>query len=274
MDCNEADEQLVLYDLDALDPADTRSMDQHVTACLKCSLKLREDGDVLVRLAYAAPQLQVPERVKQRLLSRIDRTPWRDRLAQIGRSWTGPLPELGRLIAAHSAVSVASLLVLAIVAAGVWFNGRLDSIADEKEVLASQIETMAESEARIGEMVQNQRLLSYMTAIPGSSVNMLSATTGAYGASGMVVVPRTWEVAVLVAIDLPKLAEDETYQVWLLSSTDGFMYSGGDFTVDSRGFGLTIIRLYDPPADFDAVAITVGRVGEGPTGLSILRGDL
>ena len=71
MDCNEIEELLVPYLLDALSPAERESVEFHVESCQECSLRLQGDGETVARLALAVPQLAVPARVKESLFSRI-----------------------------------------------------------------------------------------------------------------------------------------------------------------------------------------------------------
>ena len=80
--------------------------------------------------------------------------------------------------------------------------------------------------------------------------------------------------AFLLTFDLPLLAEDESYQIWLIKN--GVGYSAGTLTIDSTGYGQAVIIPIAPLSEFDAIGITVepSEGSEGPTGTSVLKGDL
>ena len=274
MDCKEAQEQFELYLLGALEPREMARTDYHVDTCPECSRKLREEGNIVTELAYAAPQIEVPPQVKRQLFSRIEAAQAPLRTPRVIRDWLRDLVGLGPKLVPHSGITVGVALVAVVVLGGIWFNSRINNIDEEKEVLATQIESVAEGGAEMIEKLKEQRYLTYMSAAPDVSVNRLSATRPAAKSRGMVMAPRTGEAPVLAALDLPPLPKDKVYQVWLIK--DGLIYSGGVFTVDSTGYAQTIIPLFAPMASFNAIVITVERAGgsPGPTGESVLKGDL
>ena len=281
MECKEADEQLVSYILGALDDAEMAAMDRHVDSCSECSLKLRLEGDIVTQLTYAVPQLETPPRVKRQLFSRIDAAESGEKSRWTIAGWLRLLPDLGQGVAAHSGVAVASMLVVVMVLGGVWFNSRLNTVASEKEALAAQMESAAAqtqgdsgSESELVERLTAQRYLTNMAAIPGTSVSVLSGTQQSGNARGMIVVPETGRAALLAALELPPLPSDRVYQVWLVK--DGQKHSAGLFTVDSTGYGQTIINLFAPLGYFDGILITIERAGGSadPTGESVLKSDL
>ena len=75
-------------------------------------------------------------------------------------------------------------------------------------------------------------------------------------------------------MNLRPLPPDRVYQVWLVK--DGRRYNGGYFTVDSSGYGQTLIFPYASIAEFEGIGITIEPIGgsSGPTGISVLKGDL
>ena len=156
MDCREAEEHFVPYLLGALDSRERGLMDSHLETCSACSLRLQGDGETVARLAFAVPQLEVPPRVKQRLLSRIDANTRPYRHAQLGTPLVGLWEALSRAFVPHAGKAVASVLVLGLVFGGVWFNGRLNQVTEENEALNGQMEAAAEREADVIQAVKSQ----------------------------------------------------------------------------------------------------------------------
>ena len=278
MDCKEAEELFVGYLLGALDPSERSLLDSHLDACRVCSLKLQADGETVARLAFTVPQLDVPSQVKHQLLSRIasdlrpePRVNWRVRLSNL-------LGSLGGNVAPHAGKAMASVVLVGVVLGGVWFNARLDEISDDNEELSGQVVAAAESEANVMEMVKDQHNLTYealrMSAMPGTSVNMLWDTRWPSRASGMMMVSQMGTQALLLVLNLPPLPPDQVYQVWLIK--DGQKHDAGTFTVDSTGFGQAVIIPVAPVKKFEAIGITVEPAGGStdPTGIHVLEGDL
>ena len=87
-------------------------------------------------------------------------------------------------------------------------------------------------------------------------------------------VSQTGTRALLLVVDLPPLPSDKVYQVWLIKGHT--KYNAGWFTVDSTGYGQTVIIPVAPFWEFEAAGITIEPVGGsiGPTGVNVLKGDL
>ena len=279
MDCKYGEEMLVPYLLGAIDDRERRLMDAHLDSCPACILALQGDGEAIARLAYALPQLEVPLHIKERLLDRIDRE---SRFFIAASRWLATARGLGgsfpRALAPHLNKAVASALIVGIVFVVVWFNGRLDSITQENEELTGQVHAAAQREAEVMQVVKTQRDMTYevlsMSSSPGTSVNLLTGTGPWTSARGMMMVSQAGTRALLLVVDLPPLPTDRVYQVWLIKN--GQRYSAGWFTVDSTGYGQTVIIPVAPLGEFEAAGITIEPAGgsSDPTGVSVLKGDL
>ena len=168
--------------------------------------------------------------------------------------------------------------VVALLFGGVWFNNRLTNISSDNAELTDQMQDVMERDAQVRKMVSDQRHLTSMAAAPGVSVNMLQGTDESTRAWGMVAccaVAETGTVALLAVSNLPPLAADQVYQVWLFR--DNKIYSAAVFDVDSTGYGqVVIIPPVLPFDEIDGIIITVEPSGGSPdpTGSNVRRGDL
>ena len=171
MECKEAQEQLAPYLLGALDSQEMSAMDSHLQTCAECSLILNQEGDIVTELAYAVPQLEAPPGVRQRLFSRIEMEEVRSRPAEVGREWFDFLPRLGWRLATHSGMAVASVLAVVVVFGGVWFNSRLDNLAEERDAVAAEVETVNDGGAQVTGRVE--ALATQIATVAASDADMI-----------------------------------------------------------------------------------------------------
>jgi anti-sigma-K factor RskA len=110
-------------------------------------------------------------------------------------------------------------------------------------------------------------------ALPGQYA-VLAPTEAAAGARGLLLFAAAENEATLVVEDLPILASDRQYQLWLIR--DGQRTSGGVFSVSRRGYGCLLILAPLPLDSYQALGITVEPAGgsPGPTGQRVLAGSL
>jgi anti-sigma-K factor RskA len=150
----------------------------------------------------------------------------------------------------------------------------LAEVVVEQTELASRVKTVATNESEMMDIVKDQRTLTYMAATPDRSVNLLWSASQTASARGMIFMSNDGRIGLLAVLDLPPLPDDQVYQIWLIKG--GSRISGGTFTVDSSGYGQTILQLVAPVGEFDAIAITVEPAGgsNDPTTDQVLVGDL
>ena len=273
MRCKENEELLAAYMLGALDASERAEMDAHIDHCGECKAALREDGDLIAHMAYAAPQLEAPPGVKQKLMERIADPQPSPFDALLG--WLGNLASGGHRALAGPVGAVAGAMVIVLFLVGAWFNVRLNEIAEEKEVLESQIETMADGEAERTKLVNDLRELAFWTTAPDASVKPLSSSDESTAAVSGWIIARTSETAImLAAANLPALPAQKVFRVWI--QIDGEFRDAGIFDVSSEGFGLKEIELGEPVSNFENIMITVEPAADapGPAGSPVLKGNL
>ncbi len=278
MDCKEAEELFVPYVLDALDSRERQALAEHLDSCRRCSLEIHRGGEAVARLASAVPRLEVPGRVKERLFAVVDAELARGRPSRPGPRAEAPTKGgLGRVAMASARIAAALVLAVGLALTGLWFDSRMDRLNRDNKALQQELNDLMEREVQLTNMVMQQRYLSYITAAPGVSVNMLWGTEWSAKAWGMLACCAAADnatLAFLVVLNLPPLPADQVYQVWLFK--EGQRYSAGTLTVDSTGYGQAAIIPVAPLFEFDAIAITIEPAGGSPrpTGASVMLGDL
>ena len=271
MRCEVYEDRMAAYLLGALDASERAEMDEHVDRCGECGAALREDGDLIVHMAYAAPQVEVPARVKQKLMARIPDP--RPSPADALLRWLGGLAGAGQRVVAGPAGAVAGAMVIVLFLVGAWFNIRLNEIADEKAALESQIETMADGEAERARLVNDLRELAFWTTAPDASVQPLSPSEESAAAVRGWIVARTSETAILLgAKDMPALPEGKVFRVWVVSG--GEYRDVGIFDVSADGWGFKHVELGEPVSNVENIMITVEPAADapGPAGSPVLKG--
>ena len=302
MRCKIVEENYESYVLGALPRGERDEFEAHLADCPNEHPELAEAAGTMSFFAMALERAPVPDRVSETLLARVEADLGSDagrgrqpRVVQVpDAAYSGFLARLGTLMEgrwAHPAMGMAVVAILLLVAGGLWVDDRLGSVeqsaSDMQKVdemlaaviegqteLASQVQAGSDHDAQIMDMVKEQRVLTYMEANPDRLVSMLRPADTAAAGRGMMVTSSDGRDCLLAVLDLPALNGGEVYQVWLIK--DDVMTSGGVFTVDSTGYGQTVIRPTNPMWEFDSIGITVEPAGgsSGPTGQQVLLGDL
>ena len=268
-ECDSATELIRSYLLDDLDESEALLLESHLESCPSCTLLLAGDGETVARLAFSVPQNTAPSRVKDRLLGRIESE--KESMGTFGRILESLSSYIGgalRSLSLHSGKMALAGVIAAFILGGMWFNDLLRDASPEESTLALEVEPDEVSS------LESSHETVLVSSSPGASVNMLRGTGPGESARGMLVASRTSNRALLLVVDLPPLPYGMVYQVWLIQSNR--VNNAGWFTVDSTGYGQTVIIPVAPFWEFDAVGITIEPRGGSidPTGVSVLNGEL
>jgi anti-sigma-K factor RskA len=120
------DELIPAYALHALDADDERVVVAHMSECERCRARLRDYQGVTAALAHAAPPVEPPPQLRQRLLEAIEPV--------VAAPTPAPVPQRRSWWSRVSAVAV-PVLAVAVVALAVW-NISLRNDLDNKNVRA------------------------------------------------------------------------------------------------------------------------------------------
>ncbi len=266
MDCRKTEKLASSYLLGELGGEDLLKVDIHLESCASCAGLLGKREESVSGLVLGTPHLQPPPRVKRNLMDRVD-ADWRRSRTPIHRL----LIHAGMELTTKPGLAVAAVLVVGLVLASMWNEGRLGNTA---------IDSVATTGAVGGAGENDQLFLAYSAAAPGLAVEELSATRATDTARGMFLVPRSSNSALLVGIGMPQLPKGQTYGVWF--TTEGQRYRAGTLQVGPDGHGYVNLRLFVPLSWIDAVSVTIeGKAAPAndsednlPQGPTILRGDL
>lgn len=225
----------------------------HLAACPKCQGDLREYRSVAGLLPYAATEAAPSAELRERVIAAVSATsgqpavsaPAPQRQSGLPRLW----PRSSR--AGWAAVAFALLSVVLLL----W-----------NVTLQRQVERQASQLAASGRGWQSVVLL-----LNDASVRWY--TIAGEQATGHFWATPEGNQACLVAQQLPALAPDQVYQVWLTRPSE--VANGGTFEA-RNGDAWAIIRTQEPLANYATVFVTIEPDGGSatPTGKHVLDGAL
>jgi hypothetical protein len=228
---NHVTDDLELYSLGALTPADRARVAAHLVECPACREQARAIDEVVQELPETLPSREAPGRLRERILASAraglvaDRTPARD------TAW------IGRLI--RPALGLAAALWIAVGAA---------AIAGDYATKSNEIAVLERERASLERIVEGIR--------EGGRWWYMGGKDEWSGMGGTLIAPRAeGRPPFVVFHDLKPLADPkQLYTIWLVSS-DNTWVRGATFRPDGRG--VQAVDVTAAIAGFDRCAVTV-----------------
>lgn len=234
--------QLSAYSLDALDPEEAERVRLHLTTCSICQSELASYQRIVDELLLAVSIHEPPSGLKTRLLKEIvTPLPQNSFTAQL---WLSLSSFFNWIFRPRIFRPLLAILLLALLTGNVlvWRSQR------------ATIDNNNPQKLRAFPLVGDE-------SFPTASGYILVSSDGLSGA--------------VVVDELPILAEDQTYQLWLIQP-DQQRDSGAIFTVDDLGYGGARIEPPQTLWNYRGFGITI-EPAEGsaaPTGQRVLFGEL
>jgi anti-sigma-K factor RskA len=255
------EEDFDLYALGALEGEEKQAIESHVAQCAACSRKLGEAQGRIALLALGAPHVEPSLGLKERLMSRVHRTPERQpaRFPAVDTERAGGY--FGRW---WGAVLAPAAVVLALAAFFLWKeNSRLDRQVAELRAAMQEQQKQLDYARNVAHLMEAKDTITVslapMPGMPNGAVKVM------YNAKMGMVMYDGW-------IEPPP--EDKSYQLWVVPM-EGKPISVGVFnpaTSDSAHW-LTKVPEGVPARAF---AITLEPAGgtSAPTGPKVLVGPV
>lgn len=259
----EAYELLEAYAFGTAEPDQYDAIEAHLaTGCEECNARLREIGDVSVRLATSVPQHTPPARIKEKLMERVHTQ---------GLAPVTPIPSAPPRARANPwpwLVATASLAAMFVMIMTTFMmRGEIDAMRGQLTSAQSEISSMSD----------NMAVYQQTALLLGSRFTRTVDLTGMDpnpDASGKLFINPNEGTAVVYMFRLPQTPEGMEYQLWAMK--DGKPMSLGVFTVKPDGSAM--FRMDDMPEKFDVASFQVTIEPEGgdrqPTGMMYLQGPM
>jgi hypothetical protein len=265
-------ELLALQALDALEERDTPALATHLSTCAECRTELDELRDASALLAYAAPAVEPPARVRSRILESIRAQNSSDRSTEMessrdrqSRSNIVPLASRRRWSFAQSLAAIAAALAFIALLASLFVLWNRNATLQTEIARLSQ-QTREQQQA----LAQDRQALAFLTK-PDATRMELSGTPMAQNAHAMLAFdPRTGH-AMLMVDGLPAPPSDKAYQLWFIAK--GRPMPGKVFTIDASGKAMMSDEIPAEAREHAVFAVTLEpRQGvSSPTGEMYLR---
>src|SRR5215471_15196269 len=199
------------YALEALDPAEERSLREHLELCAECRAELAQMRDTAALLAHAAPAAAPGPHVRQQIL--------RDIRGQTRAAATAPkvAPLRESSGAWASGLRLAAGIAFVALLLGVVVLWRRDA-ASRRELarLSDQISRQQRELQSEHDKVARQTEALALLASPDAKTMALAGTNGVQNARAAFVFDKTSGQGVLMIDGLPPSPPDKAYEVWFI----------------------------------------------------------
>jgi anti-sigma-K factor RskA len=234
-------ENIPAYALGALDMEESAGLEAHLDVCIACRTELADHQRVSAGLLSALPPQAPRPALKRTLMARLPSAQKSSR-----PQWTFPFSRLAPGFA---------MLVLLIL--------NLASFAQLRKIQNQQA-------SLINQVWESQSALAMLSS---PNTKMLNIVGGEI--SGTILLDRENNKAVLIAQNIPALAQNQTYQIWLVKP-DGGRDSAGLFRPESGQIYTTkAILPVQSFSNYLGIGVTVEPAGgsAAPTGERIFKVD-
>ena len=243
-------EMLTAHALDALDTADERAFEDHLSGCAECRTEIADWRDDAALLAHAATPTAPSDPLRARILSAAKQTIEASaRVVPMTTRRTSSLwPALLKIAAA--------IAFIALIGGVLWLWRR--DVTSRREIarLTRELATEQRALARSRDSLAHQRDLVALLSSANAKKMELTGTASAQKARGTFVFDQQTGSAMLMTEALPAAPAGMAYELWFIPKGHLPM-AGKVFTVDASGRA-TVTDLMPPEAREKAViAITL-----------------
>jgi anti-sigma-K factor RskA len=272
MNCDEREEQLLLFALGETEGPEQEGFRAHLQGCPRCQGRLAEMQDVLAMLPMALPPVAVPASARRRVMERVDtqgssQSALRHNavrpIARSGgrlRGWMGAALA-GGAIAASMAAILYSVTVSAL-------RKSLDNVNNELALLKGELREMRTHALPVQQP-------GGLTNNPALKFAMLKGLDSQPAAQGRLIWDAKNRVFWFSATNLKTLTPGRAYELWLINS-ENKPIPAATFTVDLHGMGMVECDMREDPGVVKISAVTEepARGSTIPTPPLLLSGKL
>lgn len=234
-------ENIPAYAIEALDAEDVYALESHLQTCASCRTELAEYRAMSTSLMTATPPEQPSAALRKRLQARLPSAQ-----KSVRPKWIFSFSRLA------TGLAVLALLVL-----------NIFSFTELRQIRGEQ--------ARLSNQVENGQAALALLSSP--SLQLLSISEG--NVSGTLLVDKEKNQAVLIAQNLPSLAENQIYQIWLIEPDEGRVSVGMFRPETEQPYTTQAISSSQSLANYLGIGVTVEPAGgsDYPTGERIFKVD-
>jgi len=240
-----SEEDLALYAMRSLAPAETATVQQHLNTCAECRSNLADTLGDLSLVALTATQEPVPVEARDRFMKRL-----REESAAKRAEPANPIEMPRERVGSGNWFSG---LGWAAAAAALLFAAYMGNNAHnlQQQLAAERYQVRQLS----GQASRAQQILDVLTSRTAKRV-ALTEVKAAMRPTAHVIYEKDKGALIFVASEMHPVAADKTYELWLIP-TNGAPIPAGLFRPDVNGSASVVLPPLPPGVDAKAFGITV-----------------
>lgn len=241
-------ENLPAYALGALDADEAAALEAHLQTCDSCPAELAAYRTISNVLLTAVPPQQPPAALRQRLQARLPSASAQKNRRQ-WPSWSLPSWSFGQFVLGAAVILLVALNIFSLI----------------------QIQALQRQQAQFARQIQTGQAAFAMLAYPETKSLPISGSNIA----GTLLIDKDHNTVVLIAWNLPPIAENQTYQIWLIDPSGGRTSAGLFRPETGQPFTSQSIFPTQSLSGFIGLGVTVEPAGGSsqPTGSRIFKVD-
>ena len=246
-------EDLVLYAMQAMHSHELAAVRLHLDRCAECRRALAEVNGDLALVAMSVEQRPIPEGARQRFVERLAA----DTRRTGGAASAPVVPIDAKRPARRAAVWIGWLAAAA---------SLLFALSLEQKVRTLNNELAQQKEMAVGQAAANaraQQVLDVLTA-PAAKHVLLTAAMAKPEPTGRAVYLAETGGLVFQANDLAQLAQDKTYELWVIPANGQAPIPAGLFRPDAAGSASVVMPALPRGVPAKAFGVTIEKA-EGST---------
>jgi hypothetical protein len=259
-------EDLALYSMQALTPAESAEIKAHLDTCASCRDALAEVLADVSLVGLSAPQRAIPQGARQRFMAAVENTsrssnaaplpavPISSRTVRDERETV--FPWFGWL---GWAVATAALLV------AIFFVYRDTLLQRQLENSRQQIAQLSTQTQHLNAQAQQLQKLMDALSSPEAKQVTLTETRRPAQPSGQVTYSQQSGALLLVASNLHALPQNKTYELWLIPANGKAPIPAGLFRPDAAGSASVVLPQLPVGVVAKAFGVTVEQANGSPT---------
>jgi hypothetical protein len=240
-------EDLALYAMQALTPEENRDTQAHLDDCAYCRAALSESLVDIALIGMSTDEKVLPEGARHRLKARIANTP------QVAGAAPAPKPVTSIPVREERRPRfvwlgwVAAAATLAIAAYLGYSNVQLERQVSENRGQIAQLATQAD---------RGEQLKDALTSPDAKRVTLTESKQPAHPVGHATYLPKRGAL-IFVASNLRPLAEDKTYELWLIPADGKAPIPAGLFRPDANGSAAVILPTLPVGVEAKTFGVTI-----------------
>ena len=255
-------EDLALNAMQALSPEESAAVRAHLVTCSQCQSDLKELSGDLALLALGVEQHPVPEGARQRFMQKIASDS--EHVSQPARAQVIPINQRP---ARKIAIWIPWIAVAAVAIFAVSLEMKVTRLNERLRDQSHQNAELAATSAHA------QQVLDVLTAPSAQNILLTAVKTPAAPTARAVYLASSGGL-ILQANNLASLAEDKTYELWVIPANGASPIPAGLFRPDASGNASLIVPPLPKGVAAKAFGVTIEKAGGAntPTAPIILSG--